>query len=354
MKALVLSGGSGTRLRPITHTLAKQLVPVGNKPVLFHGLEAIAAAGVTETGIVVGDTRAQIQAAVGDGSRFGLEVSYLWQREPLGLAHAVKIARDFLGDDDFVMYLGDNVVFDGITDFVERFRDRRPAAQIMLAQVEDPRQFGVAEVSADGRVTGLQEKPRRPRSDLAVVGVYLFSSAIHKAVAEVEPSARGELEITDAVQWLIDHDLRAEAAVMTGCWKDTGNVPDMLEVNRLVLRSLEPSSAGVVRDSEINGQVVVEPGARVTGSVVVGPAVIGSGATVTNSRIGPYTSIAEDCCIADSWIRDSIVMPRASITGVRPLESSLIGQDVEITRTPEPPSAHRLVLGDRSRVQIAS
>ncbi|WP_369255424.1 glucose-1-phosphate thymidylyltransferase [Streptomyces sp. R35] len=354
MKALVLSGGSGTRLRPITHTLAKQLVPVGNKPVLFHGLEAIAAAGVTETGIVVGDTRAQIQAAVGDGSRFGLEVSYLWQREPLGLAHAVKIARDFLGDDDFVMYLGDNVVFDGITDFVERFRERRPAAQIMLAQVDDPRQFGVAEVSADGRVTGLQEKPRRPRSDLAVVGVYLFSSAIHKAVAEVEPSARGELEITDAVQWLIDHDLRAEAAVMTGCWKDTGNVPDMLEVNRLVLRSLEPSSAGIVRDSEINGQVVVEPGARVTGSVVVGPAVIGSGATVTNSRIGPYTSIAEDCSIADSWIRDSIVMPRASITGVRPLESSLIGQDVEITRTPEPPSAHRLVLGDRSRVQIAS
>ncbi|MGD1220782.1 glucose-1-phosphate thymidylyltransferase [Streptomyces krungchingensis] len=354
MKALVLSGGSGTRLRPITHTLAKQLVPVGNKPVLFHGLEAIAAAGVTETGIVVGDTRAQIEAAVGDGSRFGLEVSYLWQREPLGLAHAVKIARDFLGDDDFVMYLGDNIVFDGITDFVERFRAHRPAAQIMLAQVDDPRQFGVAEVSAEGRVTGLQEKPRRPRSDLAVVGVYLFSSAVHKAVAEVEPSARGELEITDAVQWLIDHDLRTDAAVMTGCWKDTGNVPDMLEVNRLVLRSLDPSSAGIVRDSEISGQVVVEPGARVTGSVVVGPAVIGSGTTVTNSRVGPYTSIAEDCRIADSWIRDSIVMPRASITGVRPLESSLIGQDVEIARTPEPPGAHNLVLGDRSRVRIAS
>ncbi|MHB9848716.1 glucose-1-phosphate thymidylyltransferase [Streptomyces sp. Tue6028] len=354
MKALVLSGGSGTRLRPITHTLAKQLVPVGNKPVLFHGLEAIAAAGVTETGIVVGDTRAQIEAAVGDGSRFGLEVSYLWQREPLGLAHAVKIARDFLGDDDFVMYLGDNIVFDGITDFVERFRAHRPAAQIMLAQVDDPRQFGVAEVSAEGRVTGLQEKPRRPRSDLAVVGVYLFSSAVHKAVAEVEPSARGELEITDAVQWLIDHDLRTDAAVMTGCWKDTGNVPDMLEVNRLVLRSLDPSSAGIVRDSEISGQVVVEPGARVTGSVVVGPAVIGSGTTVTNSRVGPYTSIAEDCRITDSWIRDSIVMPRASITGVRPLESSLIGQDVEIARTPEPPGAHNLVLGDRSRVRIAS
>ncbi|MFI6277207.1 glucose-1-phosphate thymidylyltransferase [Streptomyces sp. NPDC050988] len=354
MKALVLSGGSGTRLRPITHTLAKQLVPVGNKPVLFHGLEAIAAAGVTETGIVVGDTRAQIEAAVGDGSRFGLDVTYVWQREPLGLAHAVKTARDFLGDDDFVMYLGDNVVFDGITDFVERFREYRPAAQIMLARVDDPRQFGVAEVSADGRVTGLQEKPRHPRSDLAVVGVYLFSAAVHKAVVEIEPSARGELEITDAIQWLIDHDLRTDAGVMTGYWKDTGNVPDMLEVNRLVLRSLEPSCAGLVLDSEISGQVVIGPGARVTGSAIVGPAVIGAGTTVTNSRIGPSTSIAEDCRIADSWIRDSIVMPRASITGVRPLESSLIGQDVEITRTPEPPGAHRLVLGDRSQVQIAS
>ncbi|MDQ0779131.1 glucose-1-phosphate thymidylyltransferase [Streptomyces aurantiacus] len=354
MKALVLSGGSGTRLRPITHTLAKQLVPVGNKPVLFYGLEAIAAAGVTETGIVVGDTRAQIEAAVGDGSRFGLDVTYVWQREPLGLAHAVKTARDFLGDDDFVLYLGDNVVLDGITDFVERFRECRPAAQILLARVDDPRQFGVAEVSADGRVTGLQEKPRHPRSDLAVVGVYLFSAAVHKAVAEIEPSARGELEITDAIQWLIDHDLRTDAGVMTGYWKDTGNVPDMLEVNRLVLRSLEPSTAGLVLDSEISGQVVVGPGARVTGSSIVGPAVIGAGTTVTDSRIGPSTSIAEDCRIADSWIRDSIVMPRASITGVRPLESSLIGQDVEIARAPGPSGAHRLVLGDRSQVRVAS
>lgn len=357
MKALVLSGGAGTRLRPITHTVAKQLVPVGNRPVLFHVLDAVAAAGITQTGIVVGDTRAQIQEAVGDGSRFGLEVGYLWQREPRGLADAVRVAQDFLGDDDFVMYLGDNIVFGGIGEFVERFRARRPAARVLLARVEHPQAFGVAEIAPDGRLTGLQEKPQRPRSDLAVVGVYAFSPLVHKAIAELEPSARGELEITDALQWLIDHGQRTEGDILTSYWKDAGNVPDILEANRRMLRTLQAREARGAQeavDSTLCGHVRVEPGARIVGSTVVGPAVIGAGATVTNCRIGPYTSVAEGCRITDSWVRDSIIMPRASITGVHSVESSLIGQDAEIAHAPRRPGAHRLVLGGRSRVEIAS
>ncbi|GAA0442883.1 glucose-1-phosphate thymidylyltransferase [Acrocarpospora corrugata] len=355
MKALVLAGGSGTRLRPITHTSAKQLVPVANKPVLFYGLEAIAAAGVREIGIVVGSTHAEIEAAVGDGSQFGVEVTYLRQEAPLGLAHAVLIARDFLGEDDFVMYLGDNFVVGGINDITERFARDRPAAQIMLTQVADPRQFGVAELDAEGRVVGLEEKPTAPKSDLALVGVYLFSPAIHQAVAELKPSWRGELEITDAIQWLIDDGRRVESSVISGYWKDTGNVEDMLEVNRLVLESVEPRTDGTVDGaSELIGRVVVDAGAVVQRSRIVGPAIIGPGARVLDSYVGPFTSIAADCAVVGSEIEYSIVLPRASITGVRRIESSLIGHDVVITPAPSMPRAHRLVLGDHSQVQISS
>src|SRR6516165_5008167 len=240
MKALVLSGGSGTRLRPITHTSAKQLLPVANKPVLFYGLEAIAAAGITDVGIVVGDTAPAIAAAVGDGSRFGIRATYLRQEAPLGLAHAVLIAREFLGDEDFVMYLGDNFIVGGITSLAEEFSARRPDAQIMLTKVPDPRAFGVAELDGAGRVVGLEEKPRIPKSDLALVGVYLFTPAVHEAVAALKPSWRGELEITEAIQWLIDAGRSVDSTVITGYWKDTGNVADMLEVNRTVLESVEP------------------------------------------------------------------------------------------------------------------
>lgn len=353
MKALVLAGGTGTRLRPITHTSAKQLVPVGNKPVLFYGLEAIAAAGITEVTMVVGGTRAEIEAAVGDGSRFGLEVTYVWQREPLGLAHAVKIARPKLGDDDFLMYLGDNLIAEGINPLVDRFRETRPAAQIMLSPVPDPRQFGVAEVDSSGRVLRLAEKPPQPRSDLAVVGVYVFHPRIHQAVDEIRPSARGELEITDAIQWLIDHDEPVGSTVMSGYWKDTGNVADMLEVNRLVLDGLTPADHGETTGSQLTGRVLVEPGAQIRDSRVTGPAVIGAGAVIIGSDIGPYISIAADCRIADSGIEDSIVLPRASISGVRGIASSLIGHDVEVSPTPAP-RAHHLVLGDHSKVRIAS
>jgi glucose-1-phosphate thymidylyltransferase len=354
MKGLVLAGGSGTRLRPITHTFAKQLVPVANKPVLFYGLESIAAAGVTEVGIVVGDTAAEIEDAVGDGSAHGLQVTYLHQDRPLGLAHGVLIARDFLGDDDFVMYLGDNFVVGGVTGLVERFRRERPDAQILLTRVARPSAFGVAELDPSGRVVSLEEKPKEPRGDLALVGVYLFSARIHQAVRAIRPSDRGELEITDAIQWLIDggHDVRSE--IITGFWKDTGNVADMLEVNRTVLESVERSIEGTVDGtSEIIGRVRVERGARVTGSRIVGPAVIGPDCVITDSYIGAFTSIAAGCRITRSEIEFSIVLRDSSISGVRRVEASLIGRNVEVTPAPAMPAAHRLVLGDHSRVQIA-
>ncbi|OUC95298.1 glucose-1-phosphate thymidylyltransferase [Streptosporangium minutum] len=355
MKALVLAGGSGTRLRPITHTSAKQLVPVANKPVLFYGLEAIAAAGIREIGIVVGDTQAEIEAAVGDGSALGLQVTYIRQHAPLGLAHAVLIARDYLGDDDFVMYLGDNFILGGINGIVDRFVHDRPSAQIMLTRVGDPRQFGVAELDAGGRVVGLEEKPADPKSDLALVGVYLFTPAIHEAVAELKPSWRGELEITDAIQWLIQEGHEVESTVISGYWKDTGNVTDMLEVNRLVLESLDGRVDGRVDGaSELIGRVVVEPGAVVERSRIVGPAIIGAGARVLDSYVGPFTSIAADCVVSGSEIEYSIVLPRSSISGVSRIEASLIGHDVEVTPAPNTPRAHRLVLGDHSKVQISS
>src|SRR6266700_5292455 len=246
VKALVLAGGAGTRLRPLTHTSAKQLVPVANKPVLFYGLKAIKGAGITDVGLIVGDTSAEIQAAVGDGSAFGVRTTYIRQEAPLGLAHAVLVAREFLGDDDFVMYLGDNFIVGGINDRVEEFSAKRPHAQIMLTEVSDPRAFGVAELNASGEVIGLEEKPKQPKSNLALVGVYMFTPAIHEAVRNLQPSWRGELEITEAIQWLIDNGKQVRSTTITGYWKDTGNVADMLEVNRLVLETAEPRLLGTV------------------------------------------------------------------------------------------------------------
>ncbi|MGD0699068.1 MAG: glucose-1-phosphate thymidylyltransferase [Trebonia sp.] len=355
MKALVLSGGAGTRLRPITHTSAKQLLPVANKPVLFYGLEAIAAAGITDVGIVVGDTADAIKAAVGDGSSFGFRATYIRQDAPLGLAHAVLVARDFLGDDDFVMYLGDNFIVGGIGNLVTEFSAVRPDAQIMLTQVADPRAFGVAELDAAGRVVGLEEKPQLPKSDLALVGVYLFTPAVHEAVAALKPSWRGELEITEAIQWLLDSGRPVSSTVITGYWKDTGNVADMLEVNRLVLETIGPRLDGIVDGScEIIGRVVVEPGAQVSGSRIVGPVIIGAGSKVTGSYVGPFTAIAEGCTVDDSEIEYSIVLSGASIRGVRRIEASIIGHNAEVTPAPRVPRAHRLILGDHSKVQISA
>ena len=354
MKALVLAGGSGSRLRPITHTYAKQLLPVANKPVLFYGLEAIRDAGITDVGIVVGDTAPAIEDAVGDGSAFGLTATYLRQDAPRGLAHAVIVARDFLANDDFVMYLGDNFIVGGITPLVEEFRSSRPDAQIMLTSVPDPRQFGVAELDTAGEVVGLEEKPQHPKSDLALVGVYIFTPAVHDAVSQLAPSWRGELEITEAIQWLLDQGRKVRSTTITGYWKDTGNVADMLEVNRMVLETIDPQVQGTVEASELIGRVVVEAGAQVSGSRIVGPAIIGTGTRVSGSYVGPFTSVAQDCAITDSEIEYSIVLRGALIQGVRRIEASLIGHDVEVTPSPNVPRAHRLILGDHSKVQICS
>jgi glucose-1-phosphate thymidylyltransferase len=355
MRALVLSGGSGSRLRPITHTSAKQLLPVANKPVLFYGLEAIRDAGITDAGIVVGDTAPAIREAVGDGSGFGLNVTYIPQEAPLGLAHAVLIAREYLGEDDFVMYLGDNFIVGGISSLVDEFRAGRPDAQIMLTQVPDPRQFGVAELDADGEVTRLEEKPSQPKSDLALVGVYIFTPAVHEAVSQLKPSWRDELEITEAISWLIDNGRKVRSTTITGYWKDTGNVTDMLEVNRMVLESVEPRCDGSVdKVTELIGRVAIEAGAEVSGSRIVGPVIIGAGSRVSGSYIGPFTSVAPDCAISDSEIEYSILLRGASIQGVRRIEASLIGRDVEVTPAPRIPKAHRLILGDHSKVQISS
>ncbi|MEY6565767.1 glucose-1-phosphate thymidylyltransferase [Streptomyces sp. PGLac3x] len=353
MKALVLAGGTGSRLLPITHTAPKQLVPVANKPVLFYGIESLVAAGITDIGIIVGYTADEIRSAVGDGSAFGARVTYIPQDRPLGLAHAVLVARDYLADDDFVMYLGDNFIVGGISELVSSFHRNRPDADILLTRVDDPTAFGVAELDAAGRVVRIEEKPKNPVSDLAVVGVYLFTPAVHEAVRAVEPSARGELEITDALQWLIDQERTVRSTLVTGYWKDTGNVTDILEVNRSVLERVEPCTEGRIdAESEIIGRVRIERGAEVTGSRIVGPAVIGAGTTVTNSYIGPSTSVAGDCVIDSSEIEFSIVLERASIEGVGRIEASLIGRQSRVTRADRTPRAHRFVVGDHSKVQI--
>ncbi len=354
MKALVLAGGSGSRLRPITHTFAKQLVPVANKPVLFYGLEAIRDTGIVDVGVIVGDTAAEIEGALRTGAEWGLRITYIRQEAPLGLAHAVLIARDFLAEDDFVMYLGDNFIVGGITEVVDRFRADLPDAQILLTKVGDPSAFGVAELDPAGRVIGLEEKPANPKSDLALVGVYIFTPVIHEAVRSISPSRRGELEITDAISWLIKHKYNVDSQRISGYWKDTGNVTDMLEVNRSVLETVTSAVDGKVSDSEIIGRVVISPGARVVGSRIVGPVVIGSQTEVVNSYVGPFTSIDQGCVVNDSEIEYSIVLSNCSIRGVRRIEASLIGRNVELTPAPAVPKAHRFVLGDYSRVQISS
>lgn len=354
MKALVLAGGAGNRLRPITHTSAKQLLPVGNKPVLFYGLEAIRDADITEVGIVVGATAPAIQAAVGGGEAFGLDVSYLRQESPLGLADAVLVSQDFLGDDDFVMYLGDIFMLGGIRQLVEDFQSHRPAAQLLVASVPDPRAFGVPELDADGRVVGIEEKPRQPKSDRAVTGVYLFAPAVHDAVAQLTPSSRGEYEISDAVQWLIDKGQAVRSTPFAGRWKDTGSAADLLDANRMLLERLEPQQRGVVdAASELIGPVQIDDNAQISGSRIVGPAVIGAGARVTDSYVGPFTSVAPTCVIANSEVEYSIVLRGASIHGVRRIAASLIGHDVEVTPASRVSRTHRLLLGDHSKVQIS-
>ncbi len=350
MKGLILSGGKGTRLYPLTFTSAKQLIPVANKPVLFRVIEAIRDAGIDDIGIVVGDTAAEIKKAVGTGSRWHVNITYIHQEAPLGLAHAVKISRDFLEDDRFVMFLGDNVIQGGISPLIRQFEASDWNCQIVLTEVEHPQQYGVAELDEEGRVVRLVEKPKEPPSNLALVGIYMFDHHIWEAVEAIRPSWRGELEITDAIQWLVDHSYKVYPYIHQGWWIDTGRPGDMLEANSLVLEELKPYIAGYVdRDSEVDSRVTVEKGAEVINSVVRGPAIIGRNTRIVNSYVGPFTSIGNDCLIQDSEIERSIVLEHSVIQNLPArVQDSLIGRHVTLRRSPIRPKALKLTLGDYS------
>ena len=358
MKGLILSGGKGTRLRPLTYTSAKQLVPVANKPVLFYGIESLVAAGIREIGIVVGDTQAEIEAAVGDGSRLGAKVTYIPQDAPRGLAHAVLIAEPFLRGSRFVMYLGDNLLQRGITSLVEEYLGLGVDCEILLTRVPNPSSFGVAELDG-GRVVRLVEKPKEPRSDLALVGVYLFNDTVFDAVKAIRPSPRGELEITDAIQWLVDHGRSVHAHLVSGWWKDTGKAEDMLEANRTVLDGLETGTGTPAADasSRVEGKVVFQgpPGSvTLVDSVIRGPVVIGEGSRIERSFVGPYTAIAAGCRLNRVEIENSIVWEGSTLDDVSlRISDSLIGRGVVIRRDPERrPKAHRFLVGDASEVGI--
>ncbi|MDR3083635.1 MAG: glucose-1-phosphate thymidylyltransferase [Streptomyces sp.] len=355
MKALVLAGGSGTRLRPFSYSMPKQLIPIANTPVLEYVVRNILDLGVNEIGIIVNSRDNEIPEVLGDGSRFGARLTYIRQEDPLGLAHTVAIARDFLGDDDFVMYLGDNMLPDGISDIADDFAAGRPAAHIVVRKVADPRAFGVAELGPDREVLRLVEKPQRPRSDLAMIGVYFFTAAIHEAIAAIEPSARGELEITDAIQWLVTQGADVRASEYEGYWKDTGKVADVLECNARILDSLRPSADGTVDDTSVLvGQVVVEEGARIVRSHIEGPAIIGAGTVVEDSHIGTHTSVGRGCAVVNSRLAHSIVLDGASVTGVQGLHSSLVGRSASVGTTTQITDRYRLVVGDHTQVEVAA
>ena len=354
LKGLILSGGTGTRLRPITYTRAKQLVPVANKPVLFYGIEALAAAGIDEIGIIISpETGGEIREAAGEGERFGVSITYIEQEAPLGLAHAVLTGEAFLGDSPFVMYLGDNLLRDGVVDLVTTFRNEAPDALILLTPVKDPENYGVAELDGSNRVTRLVEKPPEPTTDLALVGVYMFTRSIFEAARAIEPSGRSELEITDAIQHLVDGGQRVDPHIVHGWWKDTGQVQDMLEANHLILDDLEERIDGDLVDSRVEGRVVVEKGAALERATVRGPAIIGTGAVLRDAYIGPYTAIGPGVRIEGAEVEYSIVLEGSSIQNLEGrIEASLVGKNVAITRSPAMPRAYRFVVGDNAEIEI--
>jgi glucose-1-phosphate thymidylyltransferase len=342
MRALVLAGGEGSRLRPLTHTQAKQLIPIAGQPILFHALDAVAEAGIRDVGIVLGQTGPEVRAAVGDGSRWGIDVTYIEQEAPLGIAHAVMTASDFVRGEPFLLYLGDNVLLAGVSAFVRTFEATEPNAAILLAHVPDPSQLGVVVLDGD-RVVRLVEKPREFVSELALVGVYLFDDAILEACATLEPSWRGEYEITEAIQWLVDNGRSVRAEMVDGYWKDTGRPEDLLEANRMLLAEHRSAIEGAIDDaSTVDGSVAVGAATTVKGSRLIGPVVIGPGCDISGSTIGPNVSIEADCTVADSTISDSIVMQGCSIRSVSGLEASVLGRNVDVSH----------VVGDQSRVEV--
>jgi glucose-1-phosphate thymidylyltransferase len=353
MKGLVLSGGKGSRLRPFTYTNAKQLVPIANKPVIFYTIEQLVECGITDIGIIVGDTAEQVKAACGDGSRFGATITYIQQEAPLGLAHAVATAKDFLGDSRFVLYLGDNFVMGGIQSHVARFAANGNCSQILLHPVPNPEAFGIAQMDGD-RVSRIVEKPLEPMGNLAVIGIYMFDPAVHEVIKTLRPSARGELEITDAIQGLIDRGLRVDAQIMDQYWIDTGKMDDMLNANRTVLAAMTDRRDGAIDEkTRVHGPVIIEPGARVEDSVLRGPLIIGHDTVIAHSYIGENTAIDARCYIKGCRIEDSIVMEDSRLEELHwPVVKSMIGRNVELIGGGSPSGSYSLTLGDHSRIEM--
>ncbi len=353
MKALIASGGRGTRLRPLTHTSNKHLIPIANKPILHYSIEAMRDAGIREIGIVINAGTREVPEAIGDGKAFGVRITYIPQEKPSGLANVVQIAESFIAGEPFIFYLGDNMVVGGVRRFIEEFERQHCNCFLTLARVRDPERFGVPEIRND-RIVAVEEKPRMPKSSFAVAGIYLYDKTIFEAVNNIRPGARGEYEISDAHQYLLDHHYTIGYAEITGWWKDTGKPSDLLEANRLVLDNIPPRVDGTLEDgSDIAGRVIVEPTAVVRGSRVRGPAIIGAGCLIENSYIGPYTSIGEGTRILNSEVEYSIVMKECSIQNVNiRIESSILGNDVEIVEAGRLPRTHRFMIGDQSRVEV--
>jgi len=353
MKGLILAGGFGTRLRPLTHTSAKQLIPIANKPIIFYGIEALVRAGIKELGVVVGETAKEVQHMIGTGEHWNINITYIPQEAPLGLAHAIKISKGFLGGEPFIVYLGDNILKHGVDDFVQQFHRNKPNALILLTEVSNPQNFGVAVIDDNGTVQKLIEKPKEPPSNLALVGVYLFDQEIFHAIEHIEPSWRDELEITDAIQWLLDSHFKVESHMVKGWWKDTGKPEDIIEANLLVLEDIEPLDKGTYIDSTINGRVSTEEGSVIEKTTIRGPVIIGKNTKVIHSYIGPFSSIGDNVVIENSEIECSVIMEGAQIRNVEiRIDRSIVGKNAVINAT-HSPRTHRFILGDQSYVEIA-
>jgi glucose-1-phosphate thymidylyltransferase len=355
LKSIILCAGKGTRLRPLTHTSAKHLIPIANKPVLFYAIEAIRNCGIKDMGIIIGETGDDIRSELKEGNKWGVNISYIEQKEALGLAHAVSVTRDFLGEDKFLMYLGDNLLKNGVENYAEKFIQGNYNAFVLLTEVDNPRQFGVAELE-EGRVVRVVEKPKEPVSNLALIGVYFFDKNVHQAIKSIRPSARGELEITDAIQWMIDNGYKVGAEVIEGWWKDTGKPDDILEANRLILEDIERNVDGakvVDEASQISGRVKIGKGSEIINSKIVGPVIIGNKVKVVDSYIGPFTSLSDRVEIKKTEIEYSVVLENTKIENIkRRMQKCLIGKGVKIYRSKDLPRIYEFILGDHSKVGL--